>query len=59
MRRALKFLLLVPIVGALLPWTYNRVDPRLFDIPFFYWFQLMWVPIGVTITALVVGGSNE
>jgi hypothetical protein len=58
-RRALKFLLLVPIVGALLPWTYNRVDPRLFDIPFFYWFQLMWVPIGVTITALVVGGSNE
>jgi Protein of unknown function (DUF3311) len=58
-RRALKFLLLVPIVGALLPWTYNRTDPRLFDIPFFYWFQLMWVPIGVTITALVVGGSSE
>jgi hypothetical protein len=31
----------------------------LFDIPFFYWFQLMWVPIGVTITALVVGSSSE
>ena len=59
MRRALKLLLLVPIVGALLPWTYNRTDPRLFDIPFFYWFQLMWVPIGVTITALVVGSSSE
>ncbi|HZE65763.1 MAG TPA: DUF3311 domain-containing protein [Sporichthyaceae bacterium] len=59
MRRALKFLLLVPIVGALLPWTYNRTDPRLFDIPFFYWFQLMWLPVGVAVTALVVGGSEE
>jgi hypothetical protein len=59
MRRWLKLLLLVPIVGPLLAWTYNRTDPTLFDIPFFYWFQLMWIPVGVAVTALVVGGSDE
>ena len=53
MRRALKFLLLVPIVGALLPWTYNRTDPRLFDIPFFYWFQLALAVVSSGVIALV------
>lgn len=29
--------------GALL-WTplYNRIDPELFGIPFFYWYQMVW-----------------
>ena len=56
---ALKLLLLVPIVVALLPWTYNRTDPEVFDIPFFYWFQLLLIPVSVAVTALVVGGSEE
>ena len=59
MRRWLKLLLFVPIVVALLPWMYNRTDPEVFDIPFFYWFQLLLIPASVAVTALVVGGSEE
>ena len=35
------------------PALYNRVEPRLFGIPFFYWFQLLWVILGALSTAVV------
>jgi Protein of unknown function (DUF3311) len=42
----MKFLLLlVPCVLALWVPLYNFVPPALFGIPFFYWFQLVLVPI--------------
>lgn len=34
------WLLLVPIVVPLMPFLYNRIEPTLFGIPFFYWSQL-------------------
>ncbi|GAA1601145.1 DUF3311 domain-containing protein [Actinoplanes couchii] len=34
------WLLLIPIVLPLTPTLYNRVDPALMGIPFFYWSQL-------------------
>ena len=44
MRRALRaLLLLLPFVGTLLPFLYNRAEPALFGMPFFYWYQLAWV----------------
>ena len=51
--RAWYWLLLVPLIGTLIPPIYNHEDPELIGIPFFYWYQLAWVPIGVSITALV------
>ena len=27
--------------------SYNKGDPALFGFPFFYWYQLLWVPITV------------
>lgn len=45
-------LLLVPLVVLVTPW-FNSVDPRLFGLPFFYWYQLAWVPIGVICVAVV------
>ncbi len=51
--RALNWLLLVPILICLAVPFYNRTEPRLFDIPFFYWFQLAIIPIGVVCTVLV------
>ncbi|MBV8489434.1 MAG: DUF3311 domain-containing protein [Candidatus Eremiobacteraeota bacterium] len=43
-RRALRWLLLIlPFVATLLPWIYNRAEPELFGMPFFYWYQLAWV----------------
>lgn len=38
-------LLLVPCVLALLTPLYNRVDPVLFGLPFFYFYLLALVPI--------------
>jgi hypothetical protein len=35
--------LLLPWIADLLVPVYNRLDPRLFGIPFFYWWQTMWV----------------
>ncbi len=34
------WLLLVPIVLPLIPGLYNRMEPTLFGLPFFYWSQL-------------------
>ena len=47
------WLLLVPLLGVLVPPIYNAEEPRLIGLPFFYWYQLAWVPLGVAITALV------
>ena len=38
-------LLLVPCVIALWVPLYNSIPPELFGIPFFYWFQLMLIPV--------------
>ena len=46
-------LLLVPLLGTLFPMVYNKKSPEAFGIPFFYWYQMMWVPIGVVITIVV------
>ena len=47
------WLLLVPLVAVLLPWFYNKKDPALLGIPFFYWYQLAAIAIGVTCTYVV------
>jgi hypothetical protein len=38
-------LLILPCLTAV--WTpfYNSVEPRLFGVPFFYWFLLLLVPV--------------
>ncbi len=43
----------VQFAVLLWPGLYNRVEPRLFGIPFFYWFQLLWVILGALSTAVV------
>ncbi|HET7649631.1 MAG TPA: DUF3311 domain-containing protein [Gammaproteobacteria bacterium] len=44
-------LLLIPFIGALWVPFYNRIDPALFGIPFFYWFQFVWIIVTAVITA--------
>jgi hypothetical protein len=42
----LKLLLLViPCVLALWVPLYNMEEPALFGVPFFYWFQLLLIPV--------------
>jgi hypothetical protein len=47
------WLFVIPFVGTLLPWVYNTKSPELFGIPFFYWYQMAWVPVTVIITIAV------
>ena len=47
------WLLLLPLVGTLIPPVYNSEDPTFIGLPFFYWYQLLWVPISVCVTWLV------
>jgi membrane protein implicated in regulation of membrane protease activity len=47
---ALTILILAPIVATLWVPSYARTKPVVADFPFFYWYQLMWVPI-VAITS--------
>jgi hypothetical protein len=51
--KAWYWLLLVPFVGLLIPTIYNQSDPTFVGIPFFYWYQLAWVPVSVAITYFV------
>jgi hypothetical protein len=46
-------LLVVQLVAVLWPPFYNRDAPRFAGIPFFYWYQLLWVIIGAILTAIV------
>ena len=46
-------LLTVAIMGTLWVPLYARSLPKLGDFPFFYWFQLVWVPV----TAASCAGS--
>jgi uncharacterized membrane protein YhaH (DUF805 family) len=46
-------LLLIPFVVLSAVPLFNQVEPRLFGIPFFWWFQLMWIPLSAVLTAIV------
>jgi hypothetical protein len=46
------WLLLLPYIGLLWVPFYNFREPTLFGIPFFYWYQLAWVPVSALLTWL-------
>ena len=42
--------LLAPFVALLWVNSYSRVTPRFIGIPFFYWYQMLWVPVAAVLT---------
>ncbi|WP_297444915.1 DUF3311 domain-containing protein [Acidiferrobacter sp.] len=46
-------LLVIPFLGTLWVPLYNRVQPTVWGFPFFYWYQLAWVPVSVVLTGIV------
>jgi Protein of unknown function (DUF3311) len=46
-------LLVLPFLGLLYPPLYSHHDPTLFGFPFFYWYQLAWVPVAAVLTIIV------
>lgn len=45
--------LLIPFISMLWVSSYNSIEPSWVGIPFFYWYQLLWVIIGAIIIWLV------
>jgi hypothetical protein len=46
-------LLLLPLVAVLVPEFYNFRNPSIGGVPFFYWWQLLWIP-GVAVCVGIV-----
>jgi hypothetical protein len=52
-------LLLIPFVALLWVPFYNRIEPVLFGIPFFYWYQFAWVFLTSLIIIIVDACTRE
>ena len=57
--RAWYALLVLPFAGTLLPQLYDRAMPPLFGMPFFYWYQLAWVPMTAALLGIVAHATGE
>ena len=53
------WLLVIPLIGTLIPPIYNTRDPELFGVPFFYWYQMAWIPLSVLITLTVYRATRR
>jgi hypothetical protein len=46
-------LLIIQFIAVIWPPFYNTIEPSWAGIPFFYWYQMLWVIIGAVLTAIV------
>jgi Protein of unknown function (DUF3311) len=53
------WLLLVPTVLPLLVPLYDRLEPTLFGLPFFYWCQMAFVVVTITTTTIVYQATKR
>ncbi|MDH6141657.1 MULTISPECIES: DUF3311 domain-containing protein [Kitasatospora] len=42
--------LAVPVVALLWVSSYSRMTPALGGVPFFYWYQILWIPVSALFT---------
>lgn len=52
-------LLLVPFVAMLWVGSYDRAEPSWGGVPFFYWYQLVWILVGAVLTFVVYLATGE
>jgi Protein of unknown function (DUF3311) len=52
-RRWWYLLFVVEFVAVLWPPFYNSIEPRWWGIPFFYWYQMLWIVISAVVTAVI------
>jgi len=48
-----RLLFAIPLTAILWVPSYNRIEPSLGGIPFFYWYQLAWILLGAAIVFVV------
>jgi hypothetical protein len=56
---AWNLLLLIPALALIFPGVYARESPEIFGVPFFYWYQLLWIVLTGIITAVVYRATPE
>ncbi len=44
-RRRLYWILVIPFIAMLVPQLFNYSEPSIGGVPFFYWYQLLWIPL--------------
>ena len=52
-KRVWYLLLIIPFIAVLWVPFYNSINPEIAGIPFFYWYQFLWVVISSALTATV------
>jgi hypothetical protein len=52
-------LLAVQFVAVFWPSLYNSVDPSLAGIPFFLWYQMLWVVVAAVLTTIVYFATDR
>ncbi|MEU5365959.1 DUF3311 domain-containing protein [Streptomyces sp. NPDC005925] len=50
MRVVIGLCLFVPFVAMLWVGSYAKTDPQFIGIPFFYWYQMLWVLLSTLLT---------
>ncbi|QKV92640.1 DUF3311 domain-containing protein [Streptomyces sp. NA02950] len=51
-RVVVAFCLIAPFVAMLWVGSYAKIEPTVMGIPFFYWYQMLWVPISAVLTSV-------
>jgi hypothetical protein len=46
-------LFVIQFIAVLWPSFYNKVEPSWIGLPFFYWYQLVWVAIAAVLNGIV------
>ncbi len=52
-------LFVVQFLVILWPPLYNKLQPTLLGLPFFYWFQLLWVIVSAMFTGVVYWATRD
>ncbi|MBV9786238.1 MAG: DUF3311 domain-containing protein [Acidisphaera sp.] len=49
----MRLLFLLPFAAVIWVPSYNRIEPTLGGIPFFFWYQLLWILIAAALVGVV------
>lgn len=58
-RRSLYWLLVIPTVAPLAVPLYNRMEPQLLGVPFFFWYQLACAVLATVVISIVYLGVRR
>jgi hypothetical protein len=58
-RRSWYLLFIIVFAMVLWPPFYNKIEPTLMGMPFFYWYQMLCVLVSAVITAIIYLRTRE